>query len=97
MRFWNNPNIVAKSPLVTAALLEAANVQQLWRMWREQTADGQSMTAWMSVGAALLLWCNYYRVICPKEKFALYCTMFGVFMNALVILTVCYFRYWVCR
>jgi hypothetical protein len=94
VKWFSDPSIVSKTPLVTTALLEGANVQQLWRMWHEQTAAGQSMTAWMSVGTALLLWCNYYRVILPKEKFALYCTMFGVFMNALVILTVCYFRYW---
>lgn len=90
---WNNKAVVAKTPLVTTFLLEYANVGQLWRMWHEHTAAGQNLFSWMSVGLALWLWCNFYRVFNPEQKFALYCTMFGVFMNLLVILTVVYFRY----
>ena len=94
-RFWNNPAVVGKTPLLTTVLLEYANAGQLYRMWTERTAAGQSLWSWMSVGTALWLWCNFYRVCCPKEKFALGCTAFGVFMNGLVIATVIYFRYFV--
>lgn len=93
MRFWNDPKFVSKTPILTVFLLESANVSQLIRMWTEKTAEGQSLWGWMMVSAALFLWCNFYRVCCPKEKWALWTTMFGIFMNALVILSVVYFRY----
>lgn len=78
---------------MTTLLLEGANIGQLRRMWVEQTAEGQSLTAWLLVSAALWLWLNFYRVITPDQKFAIRCTAFGIVMNALVILTVLYFRY----
>lgn len=85
--------LVERTPIVTTMLLEAANVQQLQRMWTERTAAGQSLTAWLSVSAALLLWLNFYRVVTPQAKWAIRGTAVGVAMNALVILTVIYFRY----
>jgi hypothetical protein len=93
MKFWNNPALVGKTPLLTTLLLEYANAGQLYRMWTERTAAGQSLWSWISVWLALVCWTNFYRVICPAEKFALRCTVFGVFMNSLVILSVIYFRY----
>lgn len=93
MRFYNDPNVISKTPILTVFFLESANVSQLYRMWSEKTAEGQSLWGWMMVSAALLLWCNFYRVCCPKERWALWTTMLGVFMNALVILSVVYFRY----
>jgi hypothetical protein len=93
LRFWNNPTIIGKTPLVTTFLLEYANMGQLWRMWTEHTAAGQSLWSWLSVGMALVLWCNFYRVCCPKERFAFRCTEFGILMNALVCLSVVYWRY----
>lgn len=93
MKWLNDRALVSKTPFVTTLLLENANVQQLWQMWRTRTAAGQSLWGWMMVGGALWLWCNFYRVICPKEKAALRCTQLGVLMNLLVILTVIWFRY----
>lgn len=93
MQPWNRKALVAKTPLLTTFLLEYANIGQLFRMWHERSALGQNLVSWMSVGLALILWCNFYRVFNPEQKFALRCTQFGVFMNALVILTVFYFRY----
>jgi hypothetical protein len=93
VKFWNNPTVVGKTPLLTTLLLEYANAGQLYRMWTEHTAAGQSMWSWLSVGTALWLWCNFYRVCCPDQKFTLRCTQFGVFMNLLVVLSVAYFRY----
>ncbi len=92
-RPWDNPSVVGKTPLVTVVLLENANIQQLVRMWNEGTAEGQSLWGWIFVNLALLLWCNFYRVCCPKERFAFWATVVGVLMNAAVIATVVYFRY----
>ncbi len=92
-KFWSRPSVVSKTPLLTVLLLEGANVQQLWRMWSEHTAAGQSLTGWLSVGIALLLWCNFYRVCCPTERFAYWATVFGIGMNAAVSATVVWFRY----
>lgn len=90
---WNDKKWVSKTPLLTTFLLEGANVGQIKRMWTEHTAAGQSLVAWMMVWLALVLWFNFYRVITPEEKFAKYCTLFGVCMNTMVILSVIYFRY----
>lgn len=91
--FWKDPQIVSKTPIATVFLLEGANAQQLYRMWTEHTAAGQSLTGWLCVGAALLLWCNFYKVCCPKEKWAYGATLFGFGMNTLVWLSVIWFRY----
>lgn len=89
--FWRRFDWVDKTPIVTTVLLESANVQQLYRMWTEHSALGQSLTAWICVNVALLLWLNFYRV--KKLKWALYSTIFGVTLSSLVSLTVFYFRY----
>ena len=93
MKFWNNPAVVAKTPIVTTLLLETANMGQLIRMWTEWTADGQSLAAWICVNAALFLWLNFYRVCTPEQKWAIWATAFGVAMNSLVIASVVVFRY----
>lgn len=84
---------VLRTPVLTTLLLESANVQQLWRMWTEHTAAGQSLTAWVCVNIALLLWLNFYLVITPEAKWAIRGTAFGVCLNAAVILSVFYWRY----
>lgn len=89
----SEPRIVDKTPLVSVALLEAANVQQLFRMWSEHTAAGQSLWAWMTVNVALWLWVNFYVVFNRDNKFAIYGTALGIVMNTLVILTIIWFRY----
>lgn len=91
--WYSNPSTVAKTPLLTTFLLEGANVGQLHRMWCTHTAEGQSLVGWILVSSALLLWLNFYRVCCPDQKWAFWATAFGVFMNALVILSVIWFRY----
>jgi len=92
--FVNESKYVKYTPLVTVLFLESANVEQIYRMWSEQTAAGQSLLGWFSVWCALVLWANYYRVIAPKEnRSAFWVTMFGIGMNSVVMLTVIYFRY----
>ncbi len=93
MTAWSNPALVAKTPLVTVVLLENANIQQLWRMWTQHTAAGQSLWGWLSVNLALLLWCNFYRVCCPDQRIAYWATVVGWALNTCVVLTVAYFRY----
>jgi hypothetical protein len=88
-----NPKVVDKTPIVTVFLLEGANLQQLWRMWTARTSAGQSVTAWLSVNLALWLWLNFYLVFNRQNKFAIWGTAVGIFLNALVLLTVIYFRY----
>lgn len=85
---------IAKTPIVTTLLLEAANASQLVRMWTERSALGQSIVAWMMVNAALVLWFIYYKVMLPEQKLPRYCTAFGIAMNLCVVLTVAYFRLW---
>jgi hypothetical protein len=92
--YVNDPAFVAKySPWITTGLLEAANVQQLWTIWTRQTAKGQSLTGWVTVGLALVIWCNFYRVVSPEaNRNALRATLIGVVINALVWLSVLFFR-----
>lgn len=92
MKPWNNPKWVSRTPLVTTFFLEYANVGQLWRMWREHTAAGQNVWSWVSVWVALWLFLNFYRVCCPKERFAFWATVSGICFNTAVIATVMYFR-----
>lgn len=88
--FWSNPSVVRYTPILTVGLLEAGNLQQLCRMWSEGTSEGQSLWGWLSVNVALWLWWNFYRVCCPKERFAFWATVVGIWMNAAVIATVAY-------
>jgi len=88
-----NPKVVDKTPIVTVFLLEGANIQQMWRMWTERSAEGQSITGWLSVNIALWLWLNFYLVFNRENKFAIWGTAVGIVLNALVVLTVVYFRY----
>lgn len=92
-RFWNDPKWVDKSTMGAVILLEIANVSQLHRMWTEWTADGQSLVSWIAVNCALWIWLNFYRVITPQARFAIWGTRIGVFLNSLVIVTVAFFRY----
>jgi hypothetical protein len=93
VRLWNDPARVKFTPIVTTGLLEAANLNQLIRMWGEHSARGQSLQGWVCVGLALALWWNWYRVMVPGDRFARRCTAFGILMNALVVLSVIWFRY----
>jgi hypothetical protein len=88
-----DPKVVDKTPIVSVFLLEAANVQQIFRMWSTWTAAGQSITAWLSVNLALWLWLNFYLVFNRENKFAIWGTAVGIGLNGLVILSVFYFRY----
>ena len=91
----NNPVFVDKaSPLLCMILLEWANVSQMIRMWTEGTAEGQSLIGWSSVSLALLLWLNFYRYKLGRRSTAYIATVIGWFMNAAVILTVIWFRYY---
>lgn len=93
----NNDRLVSLTPLITTGLLEGANAGQLFRMWGERTAAGQSVPSWLLVNLALWLWLNFYRVKTPGERLAILATKIGIVMNASVLLTTIYFRYGVGR
>lgn len=93
MKPWSNPAWVAKTPLLTVLLLEGANIGQIYRMWSEFTADGQSLLSWVLVNLALICWGNWYRVLTPSQKWARRCNAIGICLNSLVCLSVIYFRY----
>jgi hypothetical protein len=86
--------LVLRTPILSVVLLEAANVQQLVQMWvLDHSAKGQSLTAWLSVQAALWLWLNFYRVITPDAFWAIWGTRLGIGLNMAVCLSVVYWRY----
>lgn len=93
MLWWSNYSVVRNTPVVTTFFLEAANVGQILRMVKEQSALGQSLIGWALVWCALVLWWNFYRVCTPNERRAYWATLVGIAMNTCVILTVIYFRY----
>ena len=80
-------------PIAAACLLEYANIGQLVRMWGEHTAAGQSLPAWISVGAALLFYTAFYWVCTPEQRWARLATAVSSFTNIAVIATVLRFRY----
>lgn len=88
-----DPRFVDKIPILTTLMLEGANLSQIRTMWVEKTAEGQSLSGWLMVNLALLLWLHLYRVRTPELKWAIRATAFGIVMNFFVILSVVYFRY----
>jgi len=88
-----NRSLVDKTPIITTFLLELANINQMIRMWSEWTAEGQSLWGWITVNIALILWLNFYLVFNRDNKFAIWGTAVGIFMNSCVIMSVIYFRY----
>jgi uncharacterized membrane protein YbaN (DUF454 family) len=94
VRWLNDPALVQRTPMVTVFLLEGANISQLWRMWTEHSALGQSVQGWILVNLALVLWLNFYRVCLPpgQRRWAIVSTGIGWCLNMAVILSVLYFR-----
>lgn len=93
MGVFNEVKWVSKTPIVTTFLLEWASIGQSLRMYREQTAAGQSLTSWICVFFALALWWNFYRVITPNEKLAKWSTVGGMTVTLIGIGSVVYWRY----
>jgi hypothetical protein len=93
MKCLGDPVWVARTPIISVCLLEAANVQQLFQMWAvDHSAKGQSLTAWLSVQVALWLWLNFYRVLTPHAVWAIRGTQLGIALNMVVCLSVLYWR-----
>jgi hypothetical protein len=91
--FYKRDWFINYTPIASTILLEGANIQQMMRMWTEQTAEGQSLMAWSCVQIALWLWYNFYKQATPDKKWAIRCQGLGIGLNGLVILTVLYFRW----
>lgn len=85
--------LVLKTPIVTALLIEGGAVQQIYRIWSEGSAAGQSLTGWIGVTIAVMLWLNFYKVITPEAKWAIRTTTLAVFLNATIVASIVYWRY----
>jgi hypothetical protein len=90
---WKDPVWVGRTPILTACLLDGGAIGQIVRMWREQTAAGQSLTSWCAVVAALCLWLNFYRVITPDQKWAIRVQALSIAINIAIVATIVWFRY----
>ena len=93
IRFWNDPAVVGKTPIVTVMLLEGANLGHIYKMWSQQSSLGQNSLSLLAVGVALVFWMNFYRVNCPGEKFAFWATFVGVMLNCSVTATALWFYF----
>lgn len=92
---FNNRKLVAKTPIATAILLDGGVVQQIYQMWSERTAEGQSLWGWACINVALWLWLNFYRVMLPPEDraFAFWATVISILLNFGVIGSIVYWRW----
>jgi len=93
MSWLNDPARVSKTPLLAIPLFCWFSVKQTIQMWMERTAAGQNLAGWASLLLALLLFLNFYRVCCPKERYAFWGTVVEVGTVTVAMLTVVYFRY----
>lgn len=84
---WNNKKLVNRTPLLSTFLVESANLMQLARIWQEGTGKGQSITAWVCIGLALVVRFNYYRVIMPNQSLARMCVLAGMAINVALIVS----------
>jgi hypothetical protein len=94
MRWLNDPVVVSKTPLAAIPFFCWFSVKQIVQMWSEYTAAGQNLAGWVFLWLALLMFLNFYRVCCPKEKLAFWGTVVEVLVVSGGLLTVAYFRYW---
>jgi uncharacterized membrane protein YbaN (DUF454 family) len=92
-RFLNNQRLVSLTPIFASCIFETASAGQIFEMWRQHSALGQSIFSWSIITLALLMWLNFYRVKTPNEKIAIWMTVFAICTNAIVISTVAYFKY----
>lgn len=86
--FYADPRWVARVPLLATALLQAANVAQVLRMWSAGSAEGQSLAGWLLVSVALALYYWFYRVCTPEQVWARWASSAGLIVNACVIATI---------
>jgi FtsH-binding integral membrane protein len=87
LSWLRNDRFLDLTPVFAMVLLETANGFQLWEMWTTRTSLGQSPWGWVCVNAALLLWLNWYRQVTPERVWTVRATLFGLAMNAAVILS----------
>ena len=92
LRFWDDPVWVGRTPIVASLLIDGGAVGQIVRMWRERSAEGQSLLSWCAVVVALLLWANFYRVITPDQRWARLAIGVSIVLNGAVALSVLWWR-----
>lgn len=92
-RVWNNPAWVSRTPIATSLLLDGGAIGQIVRMWRERSALGQSLTSWLAVILALLLWANFYRVITPDQFWARATILLSIALNVGIVASIIWWRH----
>lgn len=90
---WNDHAWVSRTPIATSLLLDGGAVGQVLRMWREQSAVGQSLVSWIAVVVALVLWANFFRVITPHQMWARVTILLSIALNVGVVISVIWWRY----
>jgi uncharacterized protein with PQ loop repeat len=93
MKIWNDKEWIDKSPIIATIFIEGANIGQMIRIWTEHSAKGQSLSSWIAVVIALVIWFNFYRVITPHSKYAKWTAVVGIILNIGVIISIIWFRY----
>ncbi len=89
---WDSKKWVSRTPVISAVLVESANLSQLNRIWAEHSAQGQSLQAWLCVGLALLVRWNFYRVTLPDHRLARICVIGSMVLNTALIASVVWFN-----
>lgn len=92
-RCFSDPSFVGRwFPLAGGAFFLWNYFGQLYRMWSQQTAAGQSLAGWIGLWAALWAYWHFYRVCAPQERVAIWTVGAELVVNAAVIATVFWFQ-----
>ena len=81
--FWRDPKWVSRTPFHYFYTLKGGANGQIVRMVHERTAAGQSLTSWVGVTFALVLWHNFYTVKTPDERPAIWTARLGIVLKML--------------
>ncbi len=92
MNFLNDPKIISKTPILSIGLMQISNLFQMYKIWSEKSADGQSLVGWILVEIALFIWLHFYYICCPKETTAIFSNYLAIIINFLVILSIIKFQ-----
>lgn len=94
MRKLTDPLFVGKwFPIGGAAFFLWGYLGQIWHMWSQHTAAGQSLVGWLELWLALWAYWHFYRTCCPKETIAIWSVFAEIVVNWFVILSVIRFQY----
>lgn len=87
-----NPKIVSKFPIIAGILFFINSTSQIIKIWTDHSSKDQSLTGWISLTIALFLFLIFYKVCCPKEKYAFWSTVIEILTNLFLIISVIIFK-----